>query len=447
MTIPSPIRRLCHRLGIDRAIGFGLLSQGWTIALQPFNLFMLLTFLTQEELGYFVTFSSILSMQYYFDLGMGLAMQQSVSHESAGLRWDNGFLSGDTTAKSRLASLWRLMVRWYAVMAAVFLVVFAVAGWFVFSSQGGRGWQYPWAWTVVATVASFFTLPGLTIVRGTGQVAEAARFQLIQAVVTNLVTWGALACYFGLFSAPLGNSFGLAVLALWLSLRWRPMFADLRRLPRDGPSVDWWREIWPFQWRIALGWPFGFLVYQLFNPVLFRLRGPEEAGRMGISLSVCTVLVGVSMTWINTKLPMFGQFIARREWDGLDAMFWTAFRRSTLIAVACGIAGWLIIAILQERFPRYGDRFLPLGWMALLIVNAVMTHVINSLSAYVRAHRQEPFLSSIIVMGIAMAVMTIACGSLWGYAGMTVGFLILNSLFMIRTAMIFRQFRLAWHAT
>jgi O-antigen/teichoic acid export membrane protein len=354
-------------------------------------------------------------------------------------------LVGNATAKSRLASLWRLMVRWYAVMAIVFLIVFAVAGWLVFGSQGGDGWQYPWAWTVVATVASFLTLPGLTIVRGTGRVAEAARFQLIQAVVTNVVTWTALACYFGLFSAPLGNSVGLMVLALWLAFRWRPMFADLRMLPRDGPAVNWWKEIWPFQWRIAVGWPFGYLVYQLFNPVLFRLRGPEEAGRMGISLSVCTVLVGVSMTWINTKLPAFGQLIARRDWDGLDAMFWTAFRRSTQIAVACGIAGWLIIAVLQWYWPRYGDRFLPLGWMALLIANAVVTHVINALSAYVRAHRQEPFLPSIVVMGIAMAVMTVVCGSLWGYAGMTVGFVILNSLFMIRTAMIFWQSRLAWH--
>ena len=35
MTVPVPLRRLLHVLGIDQAIGYGLLHQGWAIAIQP----------------------------------------------------------------------------------------------------------------------------------------------------------------------------------------------------------------------------------------------------------------------------------------------------------------------------------------------------------------------------------------------------------------------------
>jgi hypothetical protein len=45
-------------------------------------------------------------------------------------------------------------------------------------------------------------------------------------------------------------------------------------LPPAAPSVgqhaiDWWKEVWPFQWRIAISYACGFFIFQLFNPVLF----------------------------------------------------------------------------------------------------------------------------------------------------------------------------------
>lgn len=450
MILRSPwIRSVLHKLGVDRAIGYSVLGQVGACLLQPVTLMMTLEFLTKEERGYYFTFANILGLQVFFDLGIGLAMQQAVSHESARLQWtDTGILAGDPEAKSRLASLWRLMLRWYTALAAIFAVVLLSVGWWLFSrhDDGTVVWRGPWLWAVAVTVTGMLLTPASMLMRGTGRVAEAARIGIAQSFSTSLTTWTALAAAGRLFSGAIGNTVGLMVQIGWIIAGWRPFYLDLHRQPRDGPAVDWWREIWPFQWKIALGWPFGYLVYYLFNPVLFASRGPEEAGQMGVSLAAATVLTTVSMSWINTKMPIFGQHIAKSDWNRLDDTFWAAFNRSTVLAILGSICATAFFIALNASGHRWAAKFLPPEFMAILFVNAVVNHVIFSVSAYVRAHRQEPFLTSVIVMGLAMGLMTISIGPRYGASGLAIGFLALNTIFMLRSVQIFRRCMAEWHA-
>jgi hypothetical protein len=448
MPLTAAFRRMLHALGVDRAIGYSLLSQIGNFAIRPVSLYMTLRFLTKEEQGYFYTFATLLGLQVFFDLGVGVAMQQSVSHEVGKLHWTAaGMLAGDAAAKSRLASLVRLMLRWYSALAAVFTVALVAVGGYLFSRQGGTvAWQAPWFWTVAVTVLGMLLTPAAMLITGTGKVAEWAKFGALQSVVLNVTQCLALAAGCGLFSAPLGNTLGTAALAVWLVVWWRPFLLDLYRQPRGGPVVDWWREVWPFQWKIAISWPFGYLIYQLFTPVLFHYHGPEKAAEMGISLAAANLLTAVSMTWINTKMPLFGQLIARRDWGRLDQTFWAAFHRSCAFVVLGAAAGWGVVAGLQAWGHPFGYRFLPAGLLALLLASAVINHVIFALAAYIRAHRQDPFVWSVIAMGCAMGLSTFFFGWAYGAAGMLVAYLALNMAFFIRCTAIFVRYRRKWHA-
>src|SRR5205814_2925495 len=131
-------------------------------------------------------------------------------------------------------------------------------------------------------------------VAGCGRIAETVRATGVQRALASGAQWLALAVGGGLLSWPAAQSFGFFVLAAWLVAYWRPVFRDLLRQPADGPRVDWWREVWPFQWRIALSGPFGYLTSYIFTPVLFArdpVLGPIEAGQMGMSLTVMNVLI------------------------------------------------------------------------------------------------------------------------------------------------------------
>ena len=55
--------------------------------------------------------------------------------------------------------------------------------------------------------------------------------------------------------------------------------------PRATPSTGSAR-CGRFQWRIAVSWLCSYFTVQVFIPILFALRGPIEAGQMGMSLSI-----------------------------------------------------------------------------------------------------------------------------------------------------------------
>src|SRR5439155_26062263 len=125
--------------------------------------------------------------------------------------------------------------------------------------QPGVAWELPWVWTVLVTTAGLLNIPPVMFVAGCGRIAETVRATGVQRALASGAQWLALAVGGGLLSWPAAQSFGFFVLAAWLVAYWRPVFRDLLRQPADGPRVDWWREVWPFQWRIALSGPFGYL--------------------------------------------------------------------------------------------------------------------------------------------------------------------------------------------
>lgn len=466
-------RRLARAAGIDRAVGFTLLTHGWNVVSRPLNVYMTLRFLSAAEQGYFYTFTSILGLQVFFELGIGVVMQQAVSHESGHLHWtDAGTLTGDPAAKSRLASLVRMMAGWYLAIAIAATLTILPAGWWMFvqkeveqsrvqnivpdkpgdvrtlfrPGEGDVEWRSAWAATVAVAAAYMLLTPNTMLLAGCGRVADVAQFSTNQAVALNLTLWAVLALGGGLLAAPAGNAVAVLLLVGWLVRRWSPLFRDLWAQPRGGPAVDWWREVWPFQWRVAVSWPFSYLVYQLFTPVLFAVRSPEEAGQMGISLALATMLTNVTMAWISPKMPAFGQMIARRDWATLDRTFRAAFLRSTALTVAGAAATWAAVVLLQTSGHAYGDRFLPPLPMGLLMANAVLNHVIFAVASYVRAHRRDPFVAAVIGMGVVLGASVVAVGRPYGATGMAAVYFVLNAAFCGVVVWISARARRAWHA-
>ena len=394
MTIPSPVRRILHALGIDRAVGYLLLTYGWNFLAQPITALMIVTFLTQREQDFYYTFASIIGIQTFFELGLVAAAQQFASHEAAHLHWTaDRTLDGDPEAKSRLASLFRQSVAWYTAIVAVLWLVLLPTGWLILRKGGSEiAWQFPWTWAAVIAAVSLLPTPTLIILNGTGRIADVIRANGIQRVIFSAGQWIVLAAGGGLLSWPVAQTGSVMFLAIWLYRVWRPTFADLWRYPRGGPAIHWWQEIWPFQWRVALSTPFIFLTTQFFTPVLFWYAAEGEAGRMGLCMAASNTLVGAASAWILSRMPQFGQLIARREWDRLDDLFGRSFRQSLLMLVSISAAVWAVAAVLQgatgdwlgPRLLRIGDRLLSSAPFGVVLLGGFVQLCGLSMSYYLR---------------------------------------------------------------
>jgi hypothetical protein len=451
--VPTPILRLLRALGIDRTVAYSLLTQGWMLLVTPITLFLTVKYLTKVEQGYFYAFGGIIVIQSYFELGFGLVTLQFISHEAGHLTWTaENMLAGDPAAKSRLASLVRLSAYWYLTVAALMVGVLLPAGWVFFLRTGepGVAWQLPWVWTVLVAAAGVLLIPADRVLSGSGKLLQMVRFTSVQRIATSCTQWLALAAGGGLLCWPAGQSVGVLIVGGWLWVYWRPFFRDLLRPLADGlPRVDWWREVWPFQWRIAVGAPFGYLSSQLFNLVLFAdtAYGSVVAGEMGMSLAVMNVLMSTTISWVGVRVPAFGQLVARRDWLGLDRLFRRVFIQSTLVAFIVAFAAWVVLAALQSAGYKLGTRVLPPLPLGLLLANAVVQHMVHALAAYLRAHKREPFFWLYISFGMAMGVAVFTVGRAFGPVGMAASLLTLNTAICLGTGtIVFIRCRRAWHA-
>jgi O-antigen/teichoic acid export membrane protein len=422
------MKKLLGYMGVDRAIVYTLAGRGWGLLSSAVTLLLVVRFLTPDEQGYYYTFASLLAMQIFFELGMSYVIMQFSSHEMVHLSWsDNGTIEGNAQSKNRLRSLLVLMAKWYGVIATFIIALILPIGWVFFSvsyPQSSVSWQVAWVWLVSSAAINIFFLPLLALLEGCGHITEIARLRMYQNIIGSLAAWGTLISGGGLLAMPAMNT-GLAFTALvWLWRTKRVFFKNLLDCKIDATAgIQWKTEIWPFQWKIALSWLSGYFIFQLFTPVLFAYRGAVQAGQMGMSFSIANALMSIAMAWMSTKAPQFGTLIARKDYINLDQIFNLTLSRSLFVMVVLGAVLCLANYFLHVEHVQFASRFLDPLPFTLLMLATTLNYVTYAQSAYLRAHKQEPFLLISLVSAGLIAALTLVLGKEYGAVGVMSGYL------------------------
>lgn len=440
-------------MGLDRAIVYSLVGQGWTVLAGPLTLFFVAGFLSPEEQGFYYTFASILGLQIFLELGLSYVLLQFASHEKASLHWTPlGTLEGDARAKARLWSLLRRALIWYGVMSILVLSAMIPAGLYFFGQQQGSAaalisWRGAWLWVALVAAGNLALTPIFAVLEGCGLIAEIALLRLWRNVATSLASWLMLSQGWKLLAVPGFHTVTLAYGALWLALRQRRFLLDLAASGADksAASIDWWREVWPFQWKIALNGVSSYFVFSFFNPVLFAFQGAVAAGQMGMSNAVLTALAHGAGAWMGTKIASFGALAAQKEWKALDRLFFPTLWRSLALLVLSSAALLGAACFFYYVDDPWSRRILPPLPLALFIGATLCSHVAGAQAMYLRAHKQEPFLVLSVASGCAVGLSTYVLGKAAGALGMMAGYFVLSLLNLGASTWIFQSKRLLWH--
>lgn len=210
-------------------------------------------------------------------------------------------------------------------------------------------------------------------------------------------------------------------------------------------KVNYRKEIFPYQWKIAISWISGYFVLQIFNPVLFATEGAIIAGQMGMSLVAFTAISSFSQSWINTKIPVMTKLIARKEYNKLDTMFSQTTRQLSIVFLLLLSGFFILIFILRWLQIPLGYRFLSWTPLILLAIPIYLSQYVNSWATYLRCHKQEPMLLYSIIAGSLCCLSTLILGSRFGVIGMTGGYCGIICLMSIWAYHIFTKYKQVWH--
>lgn len=437
-------------LGLDRAVGFTVLARAWGSVAGLVTLALIARYLSPAEQGYYYTFGSLVAVQIIFELGFSFVILQLASHERARLSISEDYeISGDQIAHDRLASVIQKSVRWYSVAAFLMASTVLPIGFYFFSTHQQSGdsvfWRLPWCLDALMAVLNFQLDPLLSFLEGCGYVPEVARLRFAQSVVGSVLAWIALLTKHGLF-APSMMLFGMVCASLvWLMGKRKLLFGLLRRSIGEN-RIHWNREVWPFQWRIAVSWFCGYFIFWFFNPVLFAFRGAVEAGQMGMSLSLANAIQAIAVSWVSTKSAPFGTLIAQKQFRTLDQKFFQAMKQAVAVSVLGALTAWLGCLYLNVRHFRFAQRLLDPALIGMLMLYMIVNVIVFSQAYYLRAHKQEVFFVNSLVGAAATTVCTFVFARYYGASGIVVSCCIGNLFGLVWATHKFRKCRRIWHA-
>lgn len=445
---------ILKKIGIDKSIAYSSgarVVQGFT---GVGSIFFISTYLTGVEQGFYFTFGSIVAIQVFFELGLTGIITQYVAHEVAHLSINNNQISGDYKYRSRLSSLLHFCVKWYTIISIVLFITLNIVG-FIFFRKYSMGneyvnWEIPWVLICIGTTIKLFQSPLNSYLIGMGYVKEMSKVSFWQQIVLPLSAWIGLACSFKLYVV--GISSILAALIWNIYVHSTSLWELLKTIWKENVTerICYMKEIFPYQWRIAISWISGYFIFQLFNPVLFVTDGPTVAGQMGMTLTILNSIQALTMSWISTKIPRMSGFIAVKDYKSLDKLFDLSQKQMIGVCLSLLVAMFLGIWILHVSKFKVGssilaDRLLDYLPLLLMTIPLVLNIYVFSWATYLRCHKKEPYLLNSIVAGVLCMLSTLLLGNQYGLYGVTIGYCSIKIILFPWGYSIYKNKKAEWH--
>ncbi len=393
-------------------MAYTVLYRVWAIISGGVTILLIPIYLTQTEQGIFYTFMAVIGLQIFFELGINHVLVQISSHARAIMETEPpGAYVVNVACEVKIVSLITVAKKWHTIMAVLLFIVLAIGGYLFFAqhiSPQGLEWIGIWFLLVFATSVNLALSGQLAICEGLGEVGNISKLRLIQSLIGSTLLWILLFQGLGLWAILAVPIVGVIGTGYWLYKRKLSSSFNVERYKKENNwlAIRYYyiEKIFPFQWRIALSWGSAYFIYNFITPVIFAMQGPIEAGKIGLALSVFNSITTLGMSWIYAKIPQFGFYIARNERKELNKLFDQNLMHAIVITLFIIIIFLLCFEIINN--PLIKNRMPTAAVIFILAISALINLIIHSISAYVRAHGDEPMLlnsmTSAILVGFGV---------------------------------------------
>nr|WP_319555522.1 hypothetical protein [uncultured Vibrio sp.] len=380
-------------------VAFGsLLGRAIKLVAAPVTLLIISKQLSSEELGFYFTFFSLVSMQQLAELGIGHVMRQHISH--AYLVDNNKW---DRKSKEEIKAYFYFSLLWFLCVAIFMLTVVGSVGWWYLSlSESTIDWNS--AWWLLIFVSSLATLvsPLTFILDGTQRQELLIKANLISGLLGSFSLWGSLSLGFGLHSIAVSSivtSVSLFVIVCPTILSY---FNTFNSLESKVNIKDTFFKVWGLLKKVSIVWAFGFLFWNAFNLVSFQIYDPDYAGKIIFAVALARMGFGVAESITQGQMTIFSNLISSGDISSAR----DNFKKYSKISILILISGYLMFLAVWQVFPEiYIFDKLPSKEITVQVFLFFLVLIFLTMrNNYVRCFKIEPFVKQSIVMNSLLPI-------------------------------------------
>ncbi len=379
-----------------------IFQRAWQAFAGVLTIFFLSKYLTLVEQGWYFSFISFSAFYALFDLGLSSLLVPISAHIFAhGSKIDPSALKEENC--SEFLSFFGQSSRLYLRLGILFFFLITPLGIFFFAPNFHHiyfyTWVFPWVVLTGSVSINLISLPFFSVLEGVGLVEEVYLVRFLQGCAGSIALWLSLSFGYGLWSIVSAPLTSIVVFVIWVFIR----HSYLLRYSWKNNILhfDWSKEVSPLRWRVGLNFMSGFLLTQIYTPIIFRFHGAEAAGQMGLSLTIANMLGLLSQSWMAYKVPVMAKAAKKRDWVSLDSIFKKEFLLSIFFYIF-GVTGiFALYYILIDTV--YINRVLQFWSFGGLMIVVLINHIIGSLTTQLRSYKKEP-LFWVSVLGAFLTV-------------------------------------------
>jgi len=409
---------------MHKDVSRSLFQRSWSILAGLLMTFSVPVFLTANQQGYFYTFSSVIAIQIFFELGLS----QVLLYKFASIVSPAGEPPPEQD-RQRLTSLLYVARRFYIVISFFFFIAALIGGYLFLAAStiSGVDWRPQWFCLVLATAVNLAQSVKLVFLESQGYVADVATLRLKTGLGSTVIFLLVLALGAGLWAAVVVPTFNALATTIWIySSRKTLIYRHSRILDfKIGARqiLQAWRvEIFPLQWRTSISWVSGYFIFQLITPIAFNRFGPEVAGHLGFAISAMNSILFLSTTFTSSVSPRLSALLHSQRIEESNLLFDTSFRRSVIAVLALSQLFVLALYVLSIFNQPFASRFLSWDLALLYSPSVILSAIVYCWAIYLRSQAIEPLVLQSAATALVMAPV------LWLASSVSVGSMLVGML-------------------
>jgi MFS family permease len=214
-----------------------------------------------------------------------------------------------------------------------------------------------------------------------------------------------------------------------------------------GFYYPWRKEIFSLFLKYALSVSSGYLIFQIYTPLMHYFHGPVYSGKVGISLSLVMAAFNLSYVWMYTITPKMNMLISQKKWKDLDKLHGkrTLYSLGSYLLMIGALSCFLVLFGRFWIIPKITSRFLPSVSLMILFFCYFIQLFVNCWALYLRAHKREPYVIPSVTSAVWTALTTFLAGKYLSPSLFFLGFL---SGYVWGTPLcyyIYRRCKRRWH--
>jgi len=414
---------------INDEIFFTLLFKFCSLLTNTLVFFSIVKIFTPIEQGLYFVFLSIAAMNVCLELGFTTVMYQFFSHSRVNLIINKNGVSGARKNLVEFANYFKFGVMWIFIVSCIAsLSLFYVGKFILLKNVYEIDVLNMWTPYIICNSFLLITLFLLSFLESIGFYKTVFKFRAFQIILLN--SCFILLLFFGyhLYSLFLTALLNLFTVVTWVFYNYRNLIKSLIKIRNKVTFLPYFLRIWPMFSRLSVGWISGFIGGQMIVPLTSYFKGPELAGKIGLSFSILTIIFGFSSSWIASHQRKFSGYFRLNTLNKILPKFYELKRKGLLFLLISIISTIISLLVMNVCNFSVSERFLDHTDFLILSLSFIFLYLQFCEASLVRAFKTEPFLT--LYLATALITLFIQAFSLYFFdiRSYMVFYLIINAL-------------------